>query len=445
MAEKRLKVLVVDDDLILRELATDLLADLYEIAQAEDGQAALEKALAWRPDLVVTDLMMPRMHGYELCERLKGAAGLPGVKVLVASSKLFPADIAQAKKAGADAYITKPYNVADLRAKVGELLADKGPAAPVPPAPPPPAARRGEAAPAPFPSASVNSSEDALPVHVRFWGTRGSIPMSGPGMERHGGNTACVEVRAGDLVLVLDCGTGMRGLGLALAKEFKGRPLAGHIFVGHTHWDHIQGFPFFVPLYNPANSFSIYSVHGAHGSLNNVFRGTMSEDYFPVPLSGLAARLDFVEMSGPVAAGGARVSFAHLNHPGVCIGFRIEVRGRVICYLSDHENFYKLAGDNDLARRQDAEITEFVRGSDLLIREAQYTEEEYPAHKGWGHSTLDDAVRDAAASGVKRLAMTHHDPDHTDDFMDAQVERCRALSGGKFDCFAAKDGLRVDL
>ncbi len=443
MPENKIKVLVVDDDALLRELAATLLSDLYEIEQAEDGQAALEKALDWQPDLVVTDLMMPRMHGYELCERLKGPGGVPGVKVLVASSKLFPADIAQAKKAGADAYITKPYNVVDLQVKVAELLSDRDPAAEE--AAPAPAAQQAEAAPAPFPFASAGASEAALPVHVRFWGTRGSIPMSGPGMERHGGNTACVEVRAGDLLLVLDCGTGMRGLGLALAKEFKGRPLAGHIFVGHTHWDHIQGFPFFVPLYNPANSFSIYSVHGAHGSLSNVFRGTMSEDYFPVPLSGLAAKLDFVEMSGPVSAGGARVSFAHLNHPGVCIGFRIEVRGRVVCYLSDHENFYKLAGDNELARRQDAEITEFVRGSDLLIREAQYTEGEYPSHKGWGHSTFDDAARDAAASGVKRLAITHHDPDHSDDFLDAQLERCRALGGGKFECFAAKDGLRVDL
>jgi phosphoribosyl 1,2-cyclic phosphodiesterase len=254
-----------------------------------------------------------------------------------------------------------------------------------------------------------------------------------------------VEVRAGEMVLIIDCGTGLRELGLAMLKEFKGRPLNAHILVGHTHWDHIQGFPFFAPLYNPRNSFSVYSVHGAHASLQSVLSGTMSSDYFPIPLSSLAARLRFVEMSGTVSLGPVDLSYKHLNHPGVCIGFRLEIQGRSITYLSDHEGYAKLNGDSELSRRQDAEVVEFARNSDLLIREAQYTEEEYLPRRGWGHGTFDDAVRDGAAAGVKRLALTHHDPDHSDDFLDAQMERCRALAGGKFDCFAARDGLALEL
>lgn len=429
----KFKVLVVDDDQMLRELAATVLGGDYLVETACDGQEGLEKALAWRPDLVITDIMMPRMHGYELCQRLKGPGGLPGVRVLMASSKAFPADLAQAKNAGADDYVLKPYEMGKLSQKVADLLGGLLPAA----APAP--AVSGAPAPAVEESAADGSA------YVRFWGTRGSIPISSPAAMRHGGNTACVELRAGGQVFIFDCGTGLRDLGLALAKEFKGRPLHGHLFVGHTHWDHIQGFPFFAPLYNPANSFGVYSVHGAHGSLDQVFRGTMSEDYFPVPLSGLAAKLDFVELTGEAGLGGAKVAFRHLNHPGVCIGFRVEALGRVVTYISDHESFYKLGGDNDLSRRQDGEIADFVRGSDLLIREAQYTEEEYPARRGWGHSTFDDVVRESAAAGVKRLALTHHDPDHTDDFLDAQAGRCRALAEGRFEVFTARDGQRVDL
>jgi ribonuclease BN (tRNA processing enzyme) len=174
----------------------------------------------------------------------------------------------------------------------------------------------------------------------------------------------------------------------------------------------------------------------------------MALDYFPVPLSSLACKLRFIEMDGAVDIGVAKVSFHHLNHPGVCIGFRIEAQGKVITYLSDHENFARLGGDSDMARRQDAAVADFAQGSDLLIREAQYTEKEYASRKGWGHSTFDDAVRFAEITGVKRLAVFHHDPEHTDELMDANVEYCRGLlakSGAKIDCFAAWDGLRVDL
>jgi phosphoribosyl 1,2-cyclic phosphodiesterase len=257
-----------------------------------------------------------------------------------------------------------------------------------------------------------------------------------------------VELRVGDTPIIFDCGTGLRELGDSLSRDFKDRPLQGHIFVGHTHWDHIQGFPFFTPLYNKKNAFSIYSVHGAHGSLGRIFTQSMSLDYFPIPLSSLAARIGFVEMKGPVDIGIAKVSFQHLNHPGVCIGFRVETQGRVVTYLSDHEPFAKLAGDSDLARRQDAEVAAFAGGSDLVIREAQYTEAEYPSRRGWGHATYDDAARFAVECGAKRMAITHHDPYRSDAELDSHIEHCRALikaAGGSTDCFGARDGMCIDL
>jgi phosphoribosyl 1,2-cyclic phosphodiesterase/DNA-binding NarL/FixJ family response regulator len=439
MDKKRFRVLVVDDDELLCDLATTMLGGEYDVDQAYDGLDALEKARACPPDLVITDLMMPRMHGYELCERLKKTEGAKPPCIIVVSAKSFATDIAQARAAGADDYLVKPLDMKELLSKAKEMLSGKcGAPAITAPAPAAPVPAEAPALPKPAP-------EDRLPVSVRFWGTRGSSPVSGAASLRYGGNTPCVEVRAGEMVLIIDCGTGLRELGLAMLKEFKGRPLNAHILVGHTHWDHIQGFPFFAPLYNPRNSFSVYSVHGAHASLQSVLSGTMSSDYFPIPLSSLAARLRFVEMSGTVSLGPVDLSYKHLNHPGVCIGFRLEIQGRSITYLSDHEGYAKLNGDSELSRRQDAEVVEFARNSDLLIREAQYTEEEYLPRRGWGHGTFDDAVRDGAAAGVKRLALTHHDPDHSDDFLDAQMERCRALAGGKFDCFAARDGLALEL
>ncbi|MEK7721894.1 MAG: response regulator [Elusimicrobiota bacterium] len=444
MGEIKRRVLIVDDDAAIRGLAADVLSPEYEVIGAEDGQDGWKKALSWRPALVISDLMMPRMHGYELCRLLRGPDGLNGVKILVMSSKSFATDKTQAMAAGADDYIVKPFSVNDLLEKVKKLLSAGTDVRPLP--------RHAVDNPG---VTSRHSSlvspakpQAQLPVCVRFWGTRGSCPTGGVKTVRYGGNTPCTEVRIGGVPLIIDCGTGLRELGGELAREFADRPIEGHIFVGHTHWDHIQGFPFFTPLYNPHNTFTVYSVRGARNSLRSTFSDSMALDYFPVPLSSLASKLNFVELQGAVDIGVAKVSFHHLNHPGVCIGFRIEAQGKVITYLSDHEGFARLGGDSEMARRQDAAVLSFAQGSALLIKEAQYTEKEYATRKGWGHSTYDDAAAFAAAAGVKRLALFHHDPDHTDEIMNANVKHCQALLGAagvKTECFAAWDGLRINL
>lgn len=440
MSENKKRVLVVDDDAVIRDMGVDILSPEYEVMDAVDGQDGWEKAKAWQPDLVISDLMMPRMHGYELCKLLKGPDGLPGVKVLVASSKPFATDKAQALAAGADDYIVKPFPINDLLEKVRKLLSAS---------PPPPRAAASPAVTNRSSSLAAPEKPQALqPVYVQFWGTRGSCATSGTKTVRYGGNTPCTEIRIGGVPLIIDCGTGLRELGVKLTQEFSGRPIEGHIFVGHTHWDHIQGFPFFTPLYNPRNKFDVYSLHGANSSLRSIFGESMALDYFPIPLSSLACKLNFIEMVGSVDIGVAKVSFQHLNHPGVCIGFRIETQGKVITYLSDHEDFGRLGGDSEMSRRYDAAILDFARGSDLLIRDSQYTEEEYATRKGWGHSSYGDVARFAVAAGVKLLALFHHDPSHTDEMMDANVKSCRAIiaqAGSKAECFAAWDGQRIDL
>ncbi|MEA3307560.1 MAG: response regulator [Elusimicrobiota bacterium] len=439
---KKTRILIVDDDANIRALAVDVLSEEYEVMEAIDGQDGWEKAQAWKPDLVMTDIMMPRMHGFELCGLLKGVNGIKGVKVIIASSKPYATDKEHAKKAGADSYIMKPFDIDNLMSTIENLLLEGV----------------GSASNQSIVLNKESNSKSAFRfsgsqgkeqgVKVCFWGTRGSCPCPGLNTVRYGGNTSCIEIRVGKLLIIFECGSGLRDLGNKLMQEFGDKPIEGHIFVGHTHWDHIQGFPFFVPLYIPKNSFNIYSVHGSHGSLQDIFSGSMASDYFPIPLDGMAGKLNFVEMAGPVDIGGVKVSYHHLNHPGVCIGFKIEAQGKVITYIGDHEDFRKLSGDTEISRKQDSEILSFAHGSDILIREAQYTEKEYETKKGWGHSTFDDVVKFGAEAGAKKLVLFHHDPSHTDDMMDAYSRYCSKLAAQlapEMTCSFAHEGDFVDL
>ncbi len=259
---------------------------------------------------------------------------------------------------------------------------------------------------------------------------------------RYGGNTSCTEIRLGKELIIVDCGSGVRELGIALLKEYGEKRIDGHIFVGHTHWDHIQGFPFFTPLYVPQNHFTVYSVRGAGKSLERVFRGQMAADYFPVPLKSLSSHLKFVELEEAVKIGEAKVSYFFLNHPGVSIGFRFEYAGKAISYLSDHETFWRLGGKNDHTKRQDDAVAAFAKGSDILICEAQYDEEEYKLKKGWGHSTFNDVVDRALQAEAKHLSLFHHDPEHTDEIMDGYVEHCNErirAAGSLMRCTGAQE------
>ncbi|MBI1956807.1 MAG: MBL fold metallo-hydrolase [Acidobacteria bacterium] len=249
-------------------------------------------------------------------------------------------------------------------------------------------------------------------------------------------------------MLILDAGTGIRPLGLALLKEFGDRPIKGHIFVGHTHWDHIQGFPFFMPAFVAGNEFTIYSLRGADKPLEKVFRGQMDGNYFPVLLSELKAKLTFCELEADVELGDTRVSYTFLNHPGLAIGFRITYNGRSLAYISDHETYGRLNPEAGHPNPLDLEIARFAENVELLICEAQYTEEEYEEKKGWGHSTFLDALERAAQAGAKRLAIIHHDPSHDDAFLDGMQEFCQRIVRERnhtFTCFLTQEGMSVEL
>lgn len=283
---------------------------------------------------------------------------------------------------------------------------------------------------------------------VRFWGVRGSIATPGPRTALYGGNTPCVELRVAGRTIIIDAGTGIRELGNALMKEAAGKPVEGHLFIGHTHWDHIQGLPFFVPLYVPTSRFTLYGMHGTTKSFQDVIAGQMSPSYFPVQLKDMGSKPAFVELSAPVMLGEVKVSYHFLNHPGITVGYRFEHAGKVFTYISDHEPYGKLNASGDFADKEDAAIARFVAGSDLLVAEAQYTADEYKLKRGWGHSTFEDVLDLAAKGAVKRLALFHHDPAHDDQQMagiEAECVRLASSRGLKTGLFAAREGQEVSL
>ena len=285
-------------------------------------------------------------------------------------------------------------------------------------------------------------------MKVRFWGVRGSIASPGPRTVRYGGNTPCVEIRAADRLMIVDAGTGIRELGVSLMKNAAGVPIEGSLFIGHSHWDHIQGFPFFTPLYLPSSRFSVYGMHGTTRSFRDVMDGQMNSTYFPVQLKDLGSKPEFVELNEPVMIGPVKVSYHFLNHPGITVGFRFEHDGKVVSYISDHEPYAKLNRSGEFADKEDAAVARFVEGSDLLICEAQYTADEYLMKKGWGHSTFEDVLDLAVKAGVSRVALFHHDPAHDDDAMDALVSssvKLVASRGKTLEVFAAREGQTLEV
>jgi CheY-like chemotaxis protein len=290
-------------------------------------------------------------------------------------------------------------------------------------------------------------------MQIQFWGTRGSLAKPGPTTLRYGGNTACVEVRAADgTLLVLDCGTGVHGLGLALQAADE-RPLRGHILISHTHWDHIQGLPFFSPLFDKGNEWDIYAPKGLDQHVKQTLAGQMQYRYFPVTLEQLGATIRYHDLiEGSFEAGGVRVTTQYLNHPALCLGYRLEADGVAVVYATDHEPHARLQASaepgSSAMHSEDLRHAAFLKEADLLIHDAQYTAAEYPSRVGWGHSTVEYVVDMALAADVKRLVLYHHDPLRGDEAVDRLVEGCRqrvALVDGTLEVLAASEGLVLNI
>ena len=400
------KVLLIDDDaglLSIRKLR--LQAEGYAVNTVNDSATALDAIASYQPDLIILDLIMPAVSGETLLRRVREDECFKAIKIIVNTAKSFESDQRLCLESGADAYLAKPAEHDALVNLMRKLLRDE--------------------------------------VTVTFWGTRGSIARPGKDTLKFGGNTPCVSVGlSDDRMIIFDAGTGIVNLGRALVAAKKNCKF--NLFVSHPHWDHIQGLPFFQPLYQQGNEMVIHGTSHGKLSLREVISGQMDSLYFPVTMKEYASRVYFKELEeGDYEVEKLPLSTIDLNHPGRTLGYRLgNGNGKSVAYITDNEIFP--VGDQYNRRR----LAEFLRGVDVLIHDATFFDEEYPSHAGWGHSALSEVLKLADEAQVKRLYLFHHDPGHDDE----AVDRMEMLGKRYFEernpgiqCLAAREGLTVTL
>ncbi|MEM7435890.1 MAG: MBL fold metallo-hydrolase [Myxococcota bacterium] len=269
---------------------------------------------------------------------------------------------------------------------------------------------------------------------IKFWGVRGSIACPEPAYARYGGNTSCVGLDLGGALVILDAGTGMRGLGHELLEQGKRNAT---LLLTHVHWDHTAGFPFFKPVYSEACAMRIMAGGlRSVGGIREVLSGQMAAPNFPVPLDALHADLafeDFVAGDRFGLSKAIEVKTTKLNHPDGATGYRVEYADKALCYVTDTEH---------TPGKPDERVLSLIEGADLVIYDSTYTDNEFPTRLGWGHSTWEEGVRLCQEAGAKRLAIFHHDPDHDDDFM-ARLENDAKKAWPV--AFVAREGMQIEL
>ncbi len=428
-------VLIIEDDEDGRRAIAKLFArEDWKVLEAADGDSGVELALRNRPEVILCDLLMPKSNGFQVCRTIRQQ--LQPTKIIVVSGRDYAVDRATALEAGADEFLLKPITWEALRESIDRLLIPQRPRA-------------------------TTSPEElgSVPPRIKLWGVRGSLPVPGPATIRYGGNTSCVEVRADGEIIVLDAGTGIRALGLALEKEFDRETIKLTLLITHTHWDHIQGLPFFSPAYNSKNLIRILGYEGARAGLGTILAGQMETPFFPVSLHQLPSHLAIEELRDmEFHIGKVKVQAMFANHPGICAGYRLFTSSGSIAYMPDNEPYeplkMRLAVQNGIDEKEarnfaDAErakMVEFLQNCEVAILDAQYSDDEYKKHVGWGHSSLSSVVLLALDANVKRVLLFHHDPSHDDDMIDRMLEQARELvkkSGQTMVIEGAREGAEI--
>jgi phosphoribosyl 1,2-cyclic phosphodiesterase len=376
------------------------------------------------------------MSGLQVCRAIREKLDL--ARIIVMAGRRYDIDREAVLEAGGDDYFVKPLKWEKLAA----------------------ALKRPRRRPGRLAGRESRSLKFHPPsTRIKFWGVRGSIPVPGPTTIGYGGNTTCVEVRTDGEIIILDAGSGIRELGLSLEKEFNGAPIDLTLLLTHTHWDHIQGLPFFLPAYKAKNSLRVLGFEGARAGLATILAAQMEVPFFPVSWRDLPGTIKIHELKRmKFSIGKVKVHARFLNHPGICAGYRLFTKEGSIAFLPDNEPFeplkLKLAARDGThphrARAQAAvarsKLVDFLKEADVLILDAQYTDEKYQEHVGWGHGALSRVVSLALEARVKKLFLFHHDPAHDDRKIDEMLERARFLvieSGRPLEVEAAREGAEV--
>jgi phosphoribosyl 1,2-cyclic phosphodiesterase/CheY-like chemotaxis protein len=390
---RRLTICIVDDSAVQADIARALLEKAgHAVVTYHSGAAALRDLPAASPDCVLLDIMMPELDGYELCRRLRAMDALAGTKLVMMSTKAYPFDRARALALGADGYFVKPLHPLTFVPELERLVADT--------------------------------------LAMTFWGVRGTLPVSRTDSVRYGGNTPCVSLSFPDgRLFIFDAGTGIKALSDMLMTAKRTR-IDGKILLTHPHWDHINALPFFGPFYGQGNQFEICGP--AHGdvSVRDLVSAQMDGAFFPVTVREFSASISYRDLSeGDFEIGGVKVRTMLLSHPGSCLGYRLEHRGRTICYITDNELF---CTDSEFYSEEYVErLADFVRATDVLITDCTYLDEEYPRKIRFGHSSVSQVADLARRARPKALYLFHHDPDQNDAVIDMKLAQVQELVGAQ--------------
>jgi phosphoribosyl 1,2-cyclic phosphodiesterase len=368
--------------------------------------------------------MMPKMHGIDVLKSLRDEHRTSRTGVIVCTAKDFKTEHDEAARLGVFDYLIKPFEPAALVEKVEAYFSRRTGFRGVPEFP-------ALSVPVDTPAPIFAPVLDQSRARFTLWGSRGSTPTPGGRFLRHGGNTSCFSIVYGDEQFIFDAGSGIRDLGTELLASSR-RKL--HLFITHTHWDHIQGFPFFVPAYVPGFEITIYGAEGFGKDLKSVFRGQLDREYFPVQMEDMHSHLQFKTLAeNPVPVGSGLISWEFSQHPGATVGYKIEIGDKKVAWVPDNEFAQGFTGPPEELTRDHPMIVpyggmiDFLSDADVVIHEAQYTCEEYPKKIRWGHSSVSNVCALMKLAGVKRWIVTHHDPMHDDAFLETKLHLTRQI------------------
>lgn len=444
MHKTKMKILIADPDAQISKLIKkNKSASRYVFETARTGFECLAKLDTFQPDLIFMELMLPQIHGMEILRKIKSDPRTHHVGVILTTAHAMIQNYQGAIKLQCDYFLEKPFDVNLVYSLFKLFFASK-------------------LHPDPFSgqeSAVTEGKHCYLPKmhspssYIKFWGTRGSNPVSGPDYVRFGGNTSCLEIRHGHDLIIVDAGTGIRPFGTILSDT---NPKHINLLISHTHWDHLAGFPFFSPIYDPHCQVNIWTPIGFEKTTRELFTEMLAYTYFPVRLDDIQANLIFKDIQEGVSfnIGDIEVNTHYAYHPGATVCFKFRINKVTFGYATDNEFLMGYHGNPSLIGSKNKllypykSMIEFFKDCDFVIHEAQYTPIEYQTKVGWGHSSLTNATALIKHAEIREWIITHHDPKHTDgDLLKKMQMQFDVFDEAKIDCRPrmAFDGMTIPL